>query len=174
MTEQNSLSEIWKDIKYFEGLYQISNFGNIKRLKNSKEKLLKPSIEKKGYLKIRLSKNCKVYSFKIHRLVAIYFIENKQNLKQVNHLDGNKLNNNFTNLEWVSNRENINHYYLNINKSSKYPGVSFKKDVNKWQARIRIDKVRYNLGNFLKEEDAAKAYKNAQLMYNIKDKYTNE
>ena len=178
------MSEIYKPIIGFEEYYEISNYGNVKRLKrelfhisNSKrlfqERLLTPSLEKKGYLKIRITKDSKVYSFKIHRLVANHFVYNEFNLEQVNHIDGNKLNNHFSNLEWVSNRENINHYHLNTNKTSKYPGVHFKKDVKKWNARIRVGKVRYNLGNFLEEEDATKAYKEAQIKYDIIDKYSN-
>lgn len=178
------MSEIYKPIIGYEEYYEVSNFGNVKRLKreiphisNSKrvfqERLLTPSLEKKGYLKIRITKNNKLCSFKIHRLVASHFIYNEFNLEQVNHIDGNKSNNHYTNLEWVSNRENINHYRLSTNKTSKYPGVHFKKDVKKWNAIIRIGKIRYNLGTFLKEEDAAKAYKDAQIKYGIIDKYCN-
>ena len=79
------MSEIYKPIIGFEEYYEISNYGNVKRLKrelfhisNSKrlfqERLLTPSLEKKGYLKIRITKDSKVYSFKIHRLVANHFV----------------------------------------------------------------------------------------------------
>lgn len=174
--------EIWVDIKEYEELYQVSNYGNIKRKKRNiphinnsirvfNEKLLKLCIEKKGYSIIRLSKDNKIKSFKVHRLVALHFSENVDNLEFVNHVDGNKLNNFINNLEWVSNRENINHYLKSINKTSKYPGVSLKKDINKWHSRIRIGKIRYNLGTFINEIDAYNAYIYAQKQYNIIDKY---
>lgn len=184
MEKTSLFEEKWESIKGYENFYQISNFGNIKRLERKiphlgsirifKEKILTPSLEKKGYLKIRLSINNKMESFKIHRLVAKYFINNINNLNQINHIDGNKTNNHFSNLEWVSNRENKNHYFLSIKKTSKYPGVYLIKANNKWNARIRIGKNRYNLGRFDKEEDAAQAYIDAQIKYNIIDKYTHE
>ena len=96
--------EIWKDIEGYEGLYQISNFGNVKSLakprKNGnntqyiqKEKLLKQSFTSTGYKKVELYKNGKRKSFKVHRLVAKAFISNPENKPEVNHIDGNKINN---------------------------------------------------------------------------------
>ena len=104
--------EIWKDIKDYEGCYQISNLGNIKSLirkNNKKEKLLKVQISTCGYYKILLYKNNKSKHFKVHRLIAIHFIPNIYNKEQINHIDGNKLNNNINNLEWVTPKENMQH-----------------------------------------------------------------
>ena len=121
--------EVWKDIEGYEGLYQVSNFGNIKSLPKvrhngrgtyiQKEKILKPSNTSTGYKKIELCKDGKRKGFKVHRLVAIAFIPNPDNKPEVNHIDGNKINNNIDNLEWVTSSENTIHAYetgLNSNK----------------------------------------------------------
>lgn len=98
--------EIWKDIAGYEGLYQISNYGNIR---NSKGRLLKYYENHKGYYKVGLNKNGKNSKFRVHRLVAQMFIPNPHEYPQVNHIDGNKQNNNVTNLEWCTNTENQIH-----------------------------------------------------------------
>lgn len=118
--------EIWKDIKDFEGLYQVSNLGRIKRLpkkvynnglknKNkyfiSKEIILKPSTISKGYKGVILTKDKKRYPKKVHRLVAQEFIPNPENKPQINHIDCNKTNNSVENLEWCTNSENQIHAY---------------------------------------------------------------
>lgn len=101
--------EIWKDIKGYKGLYQVSNYGNIISFKRYKKgKRLKLNY-KNGYLYIKLHKDIKRKSFRIHRLVAIHFIDNPLNKEQVNHKDGNKRNNYYKNLEWATNQENVNH-----------------------------------------------------------------
>ena len=116
------MQEIWKDIEGFEGLYQISNLGRIKSLSKfinnnpkskkigfySKEKIIKFSKSKNNYLIAPLSKKGKAYYFYVHRLVAKTFINNLNNFKQVDHIDGNKQNNCINNLEWVTPKENIN------------------------------------------------------------------
>ena len=97
--------EIWKKIKDYEGLYWISNLG---RVKNRHGRVLKPEI-RQGYYSIDLMKNHKRKKYRIHRLVAEAFIENPDNLPQVNHKDENKLNNEADNLEWCDNTYNT-HY----------------------------------------------------------------
>lgn len=106
--------EIFKDIEGYENLYQISNLGNVKSLgngnsNNSKEKILKPTKNKKGYLTVGLYKDGKLKRHKIHRLVAQAFIDNPNNLPQINHRDEDKTNNHFTNLEWCDTKYNINY-----------------------------------------------------------------
>ena len=97
--------EEWKDIKGYEGLYQISNKGRVKSLGNNKtkkEKILKPR-KCNGYFSVRLCKKGeKPKPFDIHRLVAEHFLPNPDNLPVVNHKDENKLNNNVENLEWCT------------------------------------------------------------------------
>ena len=99
--------EIWKNIDGFNGKYQVSSWGNIRNAESGK--VLKPFENSKGYLKIALYKNGKNYKKRINRLVAMAFIENPDELPQVNHKDGNKKNNSISNLEWVTNEENARH-----------------------------------------------------------------
>ena len=97
------MQEIWKDIKGYEGLYQVSNFGNVKSLerrvnscnggRNKKEKYIISTDNGNGYKKVGLSKNHKRKNYYVHRLVAEAFIENLNNYKEVNHKDNNKDNN---------------------------------------------------------------------------------
>jgi len=87
--------------------YQISNFGRIKNKKTTK--ILIANLDKRGYPRIRLCFKSDRSSFRIHRLVAIAFIPNPENKLQVNHIDGNKKNNNYLNLEWNTNSENQLH-----------------------------------------------------------------
>lgn len=103
-------NEIFKDIEGYEGLYQVSNLGNIKSLHCNKEKILKPTIRSNNYKYyfVGLLKDGKRKYFAVHRLVAMMFIPNPSNYEQVDHLDGNKLNNNVKNLEWVTPKENTN------------------------------------------------------------------
>ena len=99
-----------KKIKNWE-LYTIDEFGKVKNKKTNK--YLKGAINSKGYLRVELHLNKKIKKFFVHRLVAEYFVENPLNKEQVNHIDGNKLNNNMNNLEWVTNQENRNHAIKN-------------------------------------------------------------
>ena len=122
------MEEIWKDISNFEGLYQVSNLGNVKRIlfKNGKyeikkDKIKTKRIDKYGYDTVALCKNGKQKNYLVHRLVALAFIPNLLNKPQVNHIDGNKQNNNVNNLEWCSNSENQLHAYQN-NLKKKYFG----------------------------------------------------
>ena len=103
-------NEIFKDIVGYKGLYQISNLGNVKSLHCNKEKIMKLTIRSKNYpyYFVGLLKNGKRKYFAVHRLVAQAFVNNPNNYNQVDHLDGNKLNNNANNLEWVTPKENTN------------------------------------------------------------------
>lgn len=103
--------EIWKNIPQYEGIYQVSSLGRVKSLKFNKEKILKNSLDKKGYVRVNLFKNGEALTFFVHQLVALTFIQNPLFKDQVNHKDGNKLNNCVDNLEWCTNLENIRHAY---------------------------------------------------------------
>ena len=106
------MPEIWKDIVGYEGLYQVSNLGNVKSLHYRNKKIhhiLSPRKHHTGYLMVSLTSNRKAKCFNVHRLVAIAFIPNPNDLPCVNHKDGNKHNNNVSNLEWVTHQQNTRH-----------------------------------------------------------------
>ena len=106
------MEELWRDIEGYEGLYQVSNLGRVMsyaRKGNWKNRILNGSFDKNGYILVLLYKNNKTQCKKVHRLVAQAFIPNIENKPQVNHIDGNKENNNVNNLEWVTNKENSIH-----------------------------------------------------------------
>ena len=101
--------EIWKEIEGYEGLYEISNYGNIKSYHKNKCTILGHYNTKKGYYRISLTKNRIRKPFLIHVLVAKAFIPNPENKSQVNHIDANKTNNHVINLEWNTQSENQKH-----------------------------------------------------------------
>ena len=101
--------EVWKDVKGYEGLYKVSNTGKVKSFQRNREKLLSDKYYENGYLRASLSKNKEKKKVLIHRLVAETFIPNPENKPEVNHIDGNKKNNNASNLEWCTHCENIKH-----------------------------------------------------------------
>ena len=106
------MKEIWKDIKNYEGHYQVSNLSRVKSLNynhTGKEKILKLNKDKDGYLQVTLCKNNIKKVYKVHRLVAQAFIPNPNNLPQINHKDENKTNNNVDNLEWCDRKYNQNY-----------------------------------------------------------------
>lgn len=117
--------EIWKDIKGYEGKYQVSNLGNVKSSWMwtgdkyiKREKILRNILYKNGYLYVSLSKDGKVKRFKVNRLVAEAFIDNPYNLPITNHKDGDKTNNCVSNLEWCTHSENLSHAYkIGLRKS---------------------------------------------------------
>lgn len=106
------METIWKDIKGYEGLYQISNTGEIYSCRS--KKILKQTVDKKGYKRICLYLNGNIKNFQVHRLIAIAFIPNPNNYPIINHKDENPLNNEVDNLEWCTYKYNNN--YMNRNK----------------------------------------------------------
>ena len=158
--------EIFKDIPNYESKYQVSNLGRIKSLSRkkfngkgyhlTKEKILKPSVNpksKRAYEIVNLEGKCRT----VHSLVAETFLNHNPYDRKVvvHHIDNNPLNNNLDNLKIVTQRENIS---VSKKGSSKYTGVSFAKDRNKWRAKITINKQQINLGAFDTEELANLAY----------------
>ena len=133
------MSEIWQDIKGFEGKYQISNTGKVKSLnyhRMGREKILAPNKRAKhGYWYVALCDGSgKIKVGKIHRLVAEHFIPNPDNKPYVNHKDGNKHNNNAENLEWVTPLENNLHCYRVL---GKHPMKGFLFNKNKRSKKVQ-------------------------------------
>lgn len=129
--------EIWKDIKDYEGIYQVSNLGRVKSFDSidklgriRKGRILKGCKNTKGYLLVNLCKNNIGCGNLVHRLVAESFIPNPENKPQVNHIDEDKTNNMVSNLEWMIVKENNNHGTRNeragkaISKSKSIPIIA--------------------------------------------------
>jgi len=108
--------ELWRDVKNYEGLYKISNFGKIRSLRRNK--ILKASINHHGYYRIGLTKNSKQTNFFIARLVGIAFIPNPLGLPEINHKNEERKDNHCTNLEWCTSKYNSN-YGERCNKIAK-------------------------------------------------------
>jgi len=133
--------EQWKDIKDYQGIYQVSSYGRIKSFNKwnghrfiKEERILKPTlhIERGNYKRntICLSKKKKRKHFKIHRLVGLAFIPNPLNKPEINHIDSNPLNNNVNNLEWVTRQENIVHSIAFGYRQPKYDIKNIIEDYN--------------------------------------------
>ena len=151
------MKEIWKDIPNYEGLYQASNLGRIRSVDRYKEviiknqygeykrtKFFKSYILKQqtyiGYKCVQLHINGKYKWEKVHRLVAMAFVPNPESKPQVNHIDGNKSNNNVLNLEWCNQSYNTKHAYKN-NLIKHY-----KIEINQYDLK----------GNYIKTWESAK------------------
>lgn len=126
--------EEWRPIPNFEGLYEVSNLGNVDSLNNyhrkQKRKRLKPKLDIHGYYCVCLSNKQKIKRFKIHRLVAMCFIPNQNNLPCINHKDENRQNNRADNLEWCTYQYN-NTYGSRIEKMKDkicIPVIQLTKD----------------------------------------------
>lgn len=126
------MPEIWKNIENYEGIYQVSNKGRIKRIFKTKEKLVTQHLQR-GYYYVCLCKNSKYKWYITHRLVAKAFIPNPLHLPEVNHKDENKVNNDESNLEWCTSKYNSN--YGTRNKRKSKPIQCVETGVIYWGAR---------------------------------------
>lgn len=167
------MKEIWKNILGYEGLYQVNEYGNVKSLSRTitkgnityvtKDKILKQSVDSVGYPYVNLSDYKKQKTFRVHQLVAVAFLNHTPDKHKglvIDHIDGNKLNNMTTNLQLITNKKNTSKDRKN--KTSKYTGVSWHKQSNKWLAQFKENgSVKY-LGTFESEEEAKDAYNTSQ------------
>lgn len=150
--------ETWKDVPGYNGDYQVSTLGRVKSLKFGVEHIIKPISDGRGYNSMRLYLNGKAKTMKVHKIVAITFLDHVpdgHNLV-VDHINDDKLDNRLENLQIVTARFNCRKTQGPY--SSKYKGVYFKKDNKKWNARIYINGRYKHLGYFTNQHDAYLAY----------------
>jgi hypothetical protein len=118
------MNEVWKDIKGYEGLYQISNLGNVRslgfsicsrhnKITHREGKILKPILKSTGYYAFNLCGKNGRKMHDMHRLIATHFIPNPENKREINHINCIKTDNSLSNLEWVTRKENATHAYKN-------------------------------------------------------------
>ena len=163
--------EIWKDIKNYEGRYQVSDLGRIKSLKRKgclKDRILKQFKDLKGYYRVELFKKNNPKRFVVYILVATALLNHTPCgfKKVVDHKDNNPLNNNLNNLQLTTQRHNCSKDKKGY--TSKYVGVVWSKKAKKWQSQININSKLKYLGTYKNEYKAHLAYQNA--LKNIKGK----
>lgn len=142
------MDEEWRDIKGYEGLYQVSNLGRVKRISKLKsidkgyvskrDRMLKPGVRKDGYLFVGLSINNELKTYNIHRLVAMAFIENELKLEEVNHIDENKTNNEVNNLEWCTHEYNVNYGNRNYRAKKSLTNGKLSKKVVQFFHGVKV------------------------------------
>lgn len=154
------MKEVWKEIIEYPN-YQVSDNGRIRNIKTNK--ILKPSVNSNGYLRVTLSKNGKAKQFSVHRLVAGAFIPNDSNYPQVNHKDENKQNNNINNLEWCDNRYNTR--YSNSRAVFGYDGQS----IIEYDAISDAVKDGFNVGGIWQAIKKGICHKGYMWQYKMKD-----
>lgn len=123
--------EIWKDVEGYKGKYQVSNMGRVKSLnylRTGKERILSPGKNGKGYLFVILWKNNKQKKLFVHRLVALAFIENPENKKQIDHINTIRTDNRVCNLRWCTAKENTNNPISRKRFLENSPTVRLGKD----------------------------------------------
>ena len=154
--------EIWKEVKGYEGIYQVSNLGRVKSLRFGKERILKPGLDSGGYYRVGLRFNNKTKTKKVHQLVAMAFLNHIPDGTQkiiTDHLNNIKSDNRVENLQLISQRENSSKDRKGC--SSNFIGVCWDRKSNKWKAAIKINKRIIYLGSFNDEQEASKYYQKA-------------
>lgn len=153
------MEEIWKPVVGYEGWYEVSNLGRIKRIKigmGASCKILKNQKSSNGYRFITLTKNGTQKQFTVHRIVSIAFIPNPENKLCVNHIDSNRTNNNIHNLEWVTYSENIRHSIMVGNRN--HIKVPNKKGEEHYNAKLKEKDVRLILDSYLNTRQLAELF----------------
>ena len=150
--------EEWRPVVGYEGLYEVSNTGQVRSLDRfyyrlHKGKVLSPTKDRYGYLTVTLNCNGKSKTIKIHRLVAQAFLPNPDNLPQVNHKDEDKTNNNVTNLEWCTAKYNVNFG----TRQERYRNTMLEKGHWSGLSREEYEKKRYK-ENKDKRKDSQRKY----------------
>jgi len=156
-----TLNDKWKVIENFEN-YEINNKGIIR--KRNTQKIKKQSKNKDGYVYIQFCKNGKYFCKKVHRLVALAFIENPNNLKEVDHIDGNKSNNKCNNLRFATRSQNQANTNVQSNNKLGIKSVYWDKNAKKFRAQIKLNNKNYKLGFYDSEFEAGFVHEFFSLM----------
>jgi len=156
--------EEYRDIISFEGLYQISNLGNIKSLKRKgclNDRVLKPKPNSKGYMHVTLHKNKKQQVKRVHKLMEQMYFKplSKESELVIDHINNDKSDNSIDNLQRITVRHNNSKDRTGY--TSKYIGVSWNKERNKWASQLGVNGINLKLGYFIDEHDAHLAYQSA-------------
>lgn len=179
------LNEEFRDVEGFEGYYQISNYGRVKSLKRSltqyngygyfshsyKERILSLCRQKQGYLMVNLTKECKKHLLQVHRLVSKAFLDNPENKPCVNHIDCNPSNNRIDNLEFCTQKENVEHC-IKLNRRCDFKG-SKSPCAKKVILKDKNNKVIKEYGCFEEVAKDLNISKSLVCMY-LKDKIRNK
>lgn len=169
------MQEIWKNIKGYEGAYQISNLGNVRSLDRyvkdkNRTQFIKGKRLKKGkrntYYVISLNKNGSRKSYQIHRLVAEAFIPNPNNYPVVNHIDENRTNNRIENLEWCTQKYNINHSKRKMysTKKAKVSSKTNEKYINIKNNKYRVAISQLKVEKYFSSLEEAIEFRNKKLV----------
>lgn len=154
------MEEIWKPIRDYVGLYEVSNLGNVRSLpkmcgfRKDKGRIIKPFTNNNGYSLVSLSKDGKMKHFQVHRLVATEFIDNPDDKPQVDHINRNRLDNRVENLRWASASENGNN--TKLNRSIYYNGET--KTLTEWSRILGIKQVTLHQRVFISNWSIEKAF----------------
>lgn len=136
------MNEIWKPIKDYEDLYEVSNLGNVRKIKDNY--IFHKNKNSRGYIVVTLTKENVEKSHSVHRLVASAFIPNPSNKPQINHISGIKTDNRVNNLEWCTGSENMQHCYKNNLQKKRFKRVNqYTLDnqfIRKWDSLIQVEK----------------------------------
>ena len=149
--------------------YEISNLGNVRNTDTGR--ILKTCKNSDGYYHLNLNKNGITKTLKIHRLIALHFIPNPENLREIDHIDQDKGNNSISNLRWISRSGNCRNRPKFKNSSSKYKGVCFDKEKRKYKATINFDNKQKHIGYYENEDDAARAFDTFVKQQNLTEIY---
>ena len=156
-------AEIWRCVAGYEGLYRVSNLGNV--MNSRTRKVLKKSESNKGYWTIGLWRNNKRKCFQIHRLIAIAFLCNLTKKQCVDHINHDRKDNNLLNLRWSTMQENNQNKSLSKNNTSGSIGVSWNSQNHKYQSYIMFNRKKKSLGYYLSLEEAVAARRKGEIKY---------